>query len=56
VAWVFGQWVIGHFWNDWLLANGYIIIIMVLSTLFLSVPTCYARDLHKAASASSESA
>jgi hypothetical protein len=49
VAWVFGQWVIGHFFNDWLLANGYIIIVMVLGSLLLSIPTTYARDLYEAA-------
>ena len=56
VVWVFGQWIIGHFFNDWLLANGYIIIVMVLGTLFLSVPTCYACDLHQAALAGPETA
>jgi hypothetical protein len=50
VAWVFGQWIIGHFFNDWLLANGYLIIVMVLGTLVLSVTACYAHDLQEAAS------
>jgi hypothetical protein len=49
VVWVLGQWIIGHFFNDWLLANGYIIIVMVLGTLLLSVVSAYAHDLHKAA-------
>jgi len=49
VAWVSGQWVIGYFFNDWLLANGYIIIVMVLGTLLLTVVTTYGRDLHEAA-------
>ena len=49
VIWVLGQWVIGHFFNDWLLANGYLIIVMVLGSLLLSVITTYARDLHEAA-------
>jgi hypothetical protein len=49
VLWILGQWVIGHFFNDWLLANGYLIIIMVLGSLLLSVITTYARDLHQAA-------
>lgn len=48
VAWVLGQWVIGHFFNDWLLANGYLIIIMVLGSLLLTVITTYARDLYQA--------
>ena len=33
LIWVFGQFVLGHFFNDWLAANGYIIILMVLGTL-----------------------
>lgn len=49
VLWVSGQWVIGYFFNDWLLANGYLIIVMVLGTLLLTVVTTYARDLHDAA-------
>ena len=48
VLWVLGQWVIGHFFNDWLLANGYLIIVMVLGTLALTVVTSYARDLRHA--------
>jgi hypothetical protein len=50
VAWLLGQWVIGYFFNDWLLANGYLIIVMVLGTLLLSVVSCYARDLEKVGS------
>jgi hypothetical protein len=45
VVWVFGQWLIGHFFNDWLLANGYLIIIMVLGSLLLTLFTAPARDL-----------
>jgi len=48
VAWVFGQWVIGHFFNDWLLTNGYLIIVMVLGSLLLTVITTYAHDLQRA--------
>jgi hypothetical protein len=49
VLWVLGQWIIGHFFNDWLLANGYIIIVMVLGSLALSALSCYAYDLLRAA-------
>jgi hypothetical protein len=45
--WVFGQWIVGHFFNDWLLANGYIIIVMVLGTLLLVIVSTYARDLSR---------
>jgi hypothetical protein len=47
VLWVLGQFVIGHFFNDWLLTNGYVIIVMVLGTLLLSIVSTYAHDLHK---------
>jgi hypothetical protein len=50
-AWVLGQWVIGHFFNDWLLANGYLIIIMVLGPLLLTGPAAYAHDLRRATGA-----
>ena len=54
VLWVFGQFVIGYFFNDWLLANGYIIIVMVLGTLLLTVVTTYAHDLQRATEADSQ--
>jgi hypothetical protein len=47
VLWVFGQFALGHFFNDWLLENGYIIIVMVLGTLLLTVVTTYTRDLYR---------
>ena len=51
LLWILGQWVIGYFFNDWLLANGAIIIVMVLGTLALTVITACAHDLRKAAEA-----
>jgi hypothetical protein len=51
VGWVWGQWVIGHFFNEWLLANGYLIIVIVLGTLLLTVVTTYAYDLREATEA-----
>jgi hypothetical protein len=44
VAWVLGQWVIGYFFNDWLLAHGYVVIVMVLGTLLLALVTALAHD------------
>jgi hypothetical protein len=44
VAWVLGQWVIGYFFNDWLLAHGYVVIVMVLGTLLLTAVATVARD------------
>jgi hypothetical protein len=48
VLWVCRQWVIGYLFNDWLLANGYVIIAMVLGTLLLSMVTSYAHDVQQA--------
>lgn len=48
VVWVLGQWVIGHFFNDWLLANGYLVIVMVLGSLSATVISAYAHDLRGA--------
>jgi hypothetical protein len=48
VVWVLGQWVIGYLFNDWLLANGYLVIVMVLGTLLLTVVTTHAHDVQKA--------
>jgi hypothetical protein len=48
VVWVLGQWIIGHFFNDWLLANGYLIIVMVLGSLLATVVSAYAHDLRGA--------
>lgn len=45
VVWVLGQWVIGYFFNDWLLANGYLIIVMVLGSLLLTAVSTHAHDL-----------
>jgi hypothetical protein len=52
VVWVLGQWVIGHFFNDWLLANSYLIIVMVLGSLIATVVSAYAHDLRGAREAS----
>ena len=49
LLWILGQWVLGHFFNEWLLANGLVIIVMVLGTLALTVVTTYAHDLRHAA-------
>jgi hypothetical protein len=54
VLWVLGQFALGHFFNDWLLDNGYIIIVMVLGTLLLTVVTTYAHDLHRVTEAPSD--
>jgi hypothetical protein len=48
---VSGQWVIGYFLNDWLLANGSIIIVIVLGTLGLFAVTASAHYLQQAAEA-----
>ena len=45
IAWVLGQWVVGHFYNDFLMAYMIYGVILILVTLALSVYSAYAYDL-----------
>jgi hypothetical protein len=44
MVWVFGQWIIGYFYNDWLVENGYLILILVIGPLVLSPFAALAHD------------
>ena len=44
-AWMLGQFVVGHFFNDFLLNSGFHIPILVVGLFALSILTAYARDL-----------
>jgi hypothetical protein len=44
IVWVFGQWIIGYFFNDWLMENGYLILIFVIGPLVLSPFAALAHD------------
>jgi len=51
LAWVLGQWVVGYFFNDWLMRNGFLIFLLVLGPLVLSVFAAPAHDAQSRAEA-----
>ena len=47
LVWVVGQWVVGYFFNDWLMRNGFLIFLLVLGPLVLSVFAALAHDAQR---------
>lgn len=45
MGWVLGQWVVGYFFNDFLMKYMIYGVILILVTLPLSVYSAYAYDL-----------
>ena len=43
-AWLLGQWLVGYFFNDFLMGSGFFIPILVIGLLALSVLTSIAHD------------
>jgi len=46
LVWVFGQWIVGYFFNEFLQKNGYLSLLLIVGLLPLSVFTGYAYDIH----------
>ena len=46
LVWILGQFVIGHFFNEFLKANAYLSLLLILGLLPLSVFTGYAHDVY----------
>jgi hypothetical protein len=46
LVWVFGQWIIGYFFNEFLRKNSYLNPLLIVGLLPLSVFTGYAYDIH----------
>jgi hypothetical protein len=44
LVYIWGQWVIGFFFNDWLQKNMYYGIILILTSMPLSIYAAFARD------------
>ena len=44
--WVFGQFVVGYFFNEFLQKSGFLIPLLIIGLLVLSILTGYAYDLH----------
>jgi hypothetical protein len=43
-GWLLGQWLVGYFFNDFLMGSGFLIPILVIGLLLLSVLTAIAHD------------
>jgi hypothetical protein len=48
-TWLFGQFVIGTFYNDWLRESVFLIPLLILGTMALSIVSAFARDAQRAA-------
>jgi hypothetical protein len=48
MVWVWGQWIVGYFWNDFLQQNMIYGVILILVMLPLSVWSAYVSDLQSA--------
>jgi hypothetical protein len=48
-TWLFGQFVIGYFFNDWLRESGFLIPLLILGLKVLSIVSAFARDAGRAA-------
>ena len=44
---VLGQWIVGYFFNEWLMANMWVNVVLILAFLLLSVPSAIAQDIQK---------
>jgi hypothetical protein len=44
-AWVSGQFVIGTFFNDFLMNSGFLIPLMILGLMGLAIASAWARDV-----------
>lgn len=44
VVWIFGQYPIGYYFNDWLRTNGHLIFLFIGLPMVLAIPAASARD------------
>lgn len=45
-VWVFGQFVVGYFFNEFLQKSGFLSPLLIIGLLVLSILTGYAYDVH----------
>lgn len=45
-VWLFGQFILGHYFNDFLLKTAFIIPLFIFGLLILTVITAFAYDIH----------
>jgi len=48
-VWVFGQFIIGYFFNDWLLRSDFLIPLLILGLMGLSIASGFAYDAQEQA-------
>jgi hypothetical protein len=46
VAWVLPQWIVGRFFNEFMLKQGFLVSILTNGLLLLSIFTAFAHDIH----------
>jgi hypothetical protein len=45
-AWMLGQFIVGHFFNDWLMESGFFSPLLILGLMVLSIVSAFAHDTH----------
>ena len=45
-VWAFGQFIVGYFFNEFLLKSGFLVPLLIIGLLVLSILTGYAYDVH----------
>jgi hypothetical protein len=48
-AWLFGQFIVGYFYNDLLMASGLLVPLLILGLIALSIVSAFARDAQRTA-------
>ena len=46
LVWLFGQWIVGYYFNEFMQKNGYLNLVLILGLLPLSLLCGYAFDVH----------
>lgn len=48
-VWVFGQFIIGYFFNDWLMQSGFLVPLLILGLMGLAIVSGFAHDAQREA-------
>jgi len=46
LVWLFGQWIVGYYFNEFMQKNGYLNLVLIVGLLPLSLFSAYAYDVH----------
>jgi hypothetical protein len=47
-VWMLGQFVVGHFFNEWLMASGLIVPLLIIGLMILAIVSAFAYDRQQA--------